>query len=200
MQIVPESNSISEGSYIKITSGRNKGSNGTITEISKRSSGTVIKVLLPSNEVDIISLQIVRVWDDEVQLQMKLTWMRPHIRTRIISKSFKNGRYYNEKCIIQDVSIGNTTVRLDSGHVIDGNLNLIQGITERHLETYIPTSGKSVMIVEHADKSLVGQLAKVMDRDQKNDKAMVQYDLSYDFEVCLILNLDIIFRPNFGIR
>jgi G patch domain/KOW motif-containing protein len=108
---------IGRGSYIRITAGKHKGTCGTISDISTRSSGIVVKVL-PSNSKDIL-----RVWDDEVEIALKPTWMRPHIRCRIISKSFKDGRYYNRKCTIQDVTVDNTTVRLDTGQVVDGKFN-----------------------------------------------------------------------------
>jgi G patch domain/KOW motif-containing protein len=48
-------------------------------------------------------------------------WLRPHIRVRIISKSFKNGNFYNQKCIIQDIaSMGECIVKLGNGDVLDG--------------------------------------------------------------------------------
>jgi G patch domain/KOW motif-containing protein len=71
------------------------------------------------------------VWIDEVEQYKNAEdedlggslkgWLRPHIRVRIISKSFKSGKYYNQKCIIQDIaSIGECIVKLGNGDVLDG--------------------------------------------------------------------------------
>jgi hypothetical protein len=56
------------------------------------------------------------------------------------------------------------------------------------METYIPSCGRTVMIVAHKSKSLIGQLAKVMELDEKRHKAIVQYDISYDFESLVFIS------------
>jgi hypothetical protein len=70
--------------------------------------------------VKLLSEEIARVWYDEVEPALKPTWLRPHIRCRIISKTFKDGKYYNFKCAVQDVTGVNTVARLQNGHVVDG--------------------------------------------------------------------------------
>lgn len=158
------------GAFVKIKAGKGKGKFGTIIKISEGSSGIVLKIRLSKDPDDII-----RVWEDEVEVSLKPTWLRPRIRCRIIDKIFKSGKFYNQKCTIQDVSANNTIVRLQTGQVLDQ-------IREHQVETLIPSRGKTVMILIHRDQSLVGQLAQIIDLDDRQNKATIQYDLSYEFE------------------
>ena len=122
-------------------------------------------------------------------------WLRPRIRVRIISKSFKSGRYYNEKCSIQDIAcMGECIVKLSNGDVLDGRscrpgtlLNNLMvcniGVKERHLETYIPSVGQTVMVVHHSDRTVLNHTGKLLERNHKTEKAIVQMDQTYDIVV-----------------
>jgi G patch domain/KOW motif-containing protein len=104
-------------------------------------------------------------------------WLRPHIRVRIVSKSFQDGNYYNQKCVVQDVTTrGQCIVKTSKGIVLDG-------VLQRHLETVIPSVGKQVMVLAHPDDpSLVGQLGKLLEYNSKSQNGLVQIESTYDME------------------
>jgi G patch domain/KOW motif-containing protein len=100
-------------------------------------------------------------------------WVRPRIMVRVISKSFSNGRYYNKKVKVLDVTGDNEcVVQLDDG-------NLVGGVKQRMLETVIPKPGGKVMVVEGPNRGMIGIL---LDRKKSgtNETAIVQFlgDLS----------------------
>lgn len=50
-------------------------------------------------------------------------WLRPHIMVRMVSKSFENGKYYNKKVRVLDVTGHNEcTIQLESGKLVEGIL------------------------------------------------------------------------------
>ncbi|KAJ3000297.1 hypothetical protein HDV02_006509 [Globomyces sp. JEL0801] len=157
-----------KGTYVLITHGRNKGERGVIVDTSERSEGLVIKVKLSSSK------DIVRIWEDEYKLDPKSQyWLRPH---RIISKSFKSGLFYNHKAVIQDV--------IKQGECILKTYKdvLLDNVSERYLETVIPSVGKTVMVVKNSDLSLVGQTGKLLELHSKNEIGLVQMDHTFEIE------------------
>ncbi|KAJ3298003.1 hypothetical protein HK104_011298 [Borealophlyctis nickersoniae] len=177
------------GVVVRITAGSNKGCEGMIVEVKERSSGTVAKVKLNKSD------EIARVWLDELKpLGHKIkseaangssrngssslarrSWLRPHIRLRIVSKSFKGGRFYNKKCVVQDVvTMGECIARLESG-------DILEGLMEKHVETYIPNVDKTIIVVQHQDRELVGQTGRLKEKDSGKERAAVQMDHSLDY-------------------
>jgi len=76
--------------------------------------------------------------------QTKKPWLRQHIIIRIISKSFKDGMYYNKKARVLDVtSSGECQVE-----IMDSSKKLLEGIKERWVETVIPKPEELVMILK----------------------------------------------------
>ncbi|KAJ3187670.1 hypothetical protein HDU85_006062 [Gaertneriomyces sp. JEL0708] len=97
------------------------------------------------------------------------SWLRPHLRVRIISKSV-GSRYYNMKAVIVDVpASGIGILRLENGE-------LLENVKQRHLETYIPKLLGSVMVVSHEDPELLGQLGTVQARDDRRERVMIQIE------------------------
>lgn len=70
--------------------------------------------------------------------------------------------------------------------LLDGSTKLISDVQQRYLETCIPRKGKSVMVVRHSDVSLEGQLAKLIEANDKREEAFVQFDESFDHEVIIL--------------
>jgi hypothetical protein len=58
------------------------------------------------------------------------------------------------------------------------------GVKERYLETYIPSVGETVMVVNHSDRTVVNHTGKLLERNHKTEKAIVQMDQTYDIVVC----------------
>ena len=170
---------ILRGSRVIITGGSQKGSKGAATEIYAKSNGTVVKVKLDATG------EIKGVWDDQVKLDhddsissSKSSWLRPFISVRIVSKSFRDGEYYNHKCVVQDVTTrGQCIVKTSKGVLLDQ-------VMERYLETVIPSIGKSVMILQNKkDPSLIGQIATLMECYDTKQLATVRFDSTFDIEV-----------------
>jgi G patch domain/KOW motif-containing protein len=119
-----EKGGYSIGDKVLIKAGRYKGKSGEIVDVKQKSDGLAAKVQLLKDE------GVARVWMDEVepydtesnQSNTKTTgWLRPRIRVRVISKSLAQGKYYNEKGVIQDVvSRDHCIVRTSHGDLIDG--------------------------------------------------------------------------------
>ncbi|KAL5988473.1 hypothetical protein ACLOJK_036238 [Asimina triloba] len=89
-------------------------------------------------------------------------WLARHIRVRIISQDFRNGRLYLKKGEVVDVAEG---TRCDLA--IDESKELIQGIDQEMLETALPQCGGPVLVLCGRYKGVFGTL---LERD--NDKGM----------------------------
>jgi ribosomal protein S4E len=95
---------------------------------------------------------------------------------RIVSKNFHNGQYYNEKCIIQDVTRSKECIlKTAAGKVLDA-------VKQQYLETVIPKVEKYVMIIGGDHEELVGQIGKLIQYDSGTEKAIVQMDSTYEME------------------
>jgi hypothetical protein len=69
-------------------------------------------------------------------------------------------------------------VKTTDGKVIDG-------VKQEYLETVIPRVEKQIMVLYSSDRSLIGQLGKLIQYDSKTQKAVIQMDTTYDMEVAL---------------
>lgn len=93
-------------------------------------------------------------------------WLHPGIRVRVISTSFKKGRYYNKKVRILDVtSFDSCTCKTEEGKILDD-------VSVEYLETIIPKSkGSYILIVNGKYK---GKHAKLLERRKSEGVATVQ--------------------------
>ncbi|XP_028414493.1 G-patch domain and KOW motifs-containing protein-like [Dendronephthya gigantea] len=93
-------------------------------------------------------------------------WMAPLIRVRIISKSFKNGRYYQKKVVIQDVISRNSCVcKTDEGRLIDD-------VPQTALETVIPKiEPRYILFVQGVHQ---GEIGEIVQTESSKQQAVVQ--------------------------
>ena len=92
-----------------------------------------------------------------------LCWLRPAIRVKIVTKKLGD-KYYLQKCSILDVyGKGLASVRLQSGVVLED-------VKERYLETVLPPTGQTCVILRGA---LSGQEATLLER-KEGDQVVVQ--------------------------
>ena len=104
---------------------------------------------------------------------------------KIVSKTWKEGRYYQKKAKIVDVpSSGECTLRLaDDARV------LLEHVPEKALQTVVPRVGERVMVLCGSQK---GKLAGVVEISDKRDEVVVQMADELDLrtylfdEVCAI--------------
>eukprot|EP00252_Welwitschia_mirabilis_P021281 TRINITY_DN5414_c0_g1_i1.p1 TRINITY_DN5414_c0_g1~~TRINITY_DN5414_c0_g1_i1.p1 ORF type:complete len:542 (+),score=123.06 TRINITY_DN5414_c0_g1_i1:143-1768(+) len=107
------------------------------------------------------------------------SWLRSHIRVRVISKEFKKGKLYLKKGRIVDV-VDPTTCDL----LMDESGVVVQGVKQDMLETALPKRGGLVLVVMGKHKGVLG---KLLDRDLNEGIGVVQKEDTYDM---LRLSLD----------
>ncbi|KAL5039958.1 hypothetical protein BDV3_002337 [Batrachochytrium dendrobatidis] len=174
---------ISADTMVQINDGRYSGLKGSVVEVKEKPSGHVVKVKLTKSQ------EIVRVWKDQVSVvktsshsfrhsdQNTISWLKTHIRVRIISKSYRKGRFYNCKAVIDDV-LGKEECVVR----VDGTGELLDDICQRHLETYIPSTGKRVLIVAYKDPSFKGAVATLLEKQNDKNLAIVQLERDFSIE------------------
>ncbi|XP_018493171.1 protein MOS2 [Raphanus sativus] len=91
----------------------------------------------------------------------KPSWLRSHIKVRIVSKQLKGGRLYLKKGKVVDV-VGPTTCDI----TMDETQELVQGVDQELLETALPRRGGPVLILLGKHKGVYGNLVeKDLDRE-----------------------------------
>ena len=155
------------GDSVIIISGTKRNRSGKIENIKYRKDGVAIYLKCQNTN------EILAVWDNEIEVK---SWLRPRIRVRIIDKFLGNGKFFGMKCIIKDVPRPRvcTVVSLD-GKVIDN-------MKQNHLETVVPKLERTVMVLDHPDKILVGQLGQLLHCDDKNEMGTIRMEQTYDME------------------
>uniref|UniRef100_G3MNR2 G-patch domain-containing protein n=2 Tax=Amblyomma TaxID=6942 RepID=G3MNR2_AMBMU len=106
-------------------------------------------------------------------------WLRPQIRVRFIDRKYKNGKYYNTKMTVEDVT-SRTTCMCNTE---DGKI--LEDVKASMLETVIPRKPQAHVLVLLG--SYCGQVGALLKRDKERCKATVQmlYDkavLDFDYD------------------
>jgi G patch domain/KOW motif-containing protein len=109
--------------------------------------------------------------EELVRKEAEVLWVTPFIRVKVQSKSFRNGKYYCKKGVIEDIISGTRcAVRLDDGQVVDD-------IDQSHLETVIPPIGGRVMVVRGPD---IGVRGSLREKDLNREVVYVQIEDELD--------------------
>ncbi|XP_045788109.1 protein MOS2 [Trifolium pratense] len=93
--------------------------------------------------------------DKEDKGKKQVSWLTSHIRVRVVSRSFKGGRFYLKKGEVLDV-IGPTTCDIS----MDESREIIQGVSQDMLETAIPRRGGPVLVLSGKHKGAFGSLVE----------------------------------------
>lgn len=96
----------------------------------------------------------------------RVSWLRSHIRVRIISKEFKGGRFYLKKGEVVDV-VGPTTCDIS----MDDGRQIVQGVDQDMLETALPRRGGPVLVLFGKHKGVYGSL---VEKDTEREKGVVE--------------------------
>ncbi|KAE8684479.1 Protein MOS2 [Hibiscus syriacus] len=96
----------------------------------------------------------------------RVSWLRSHIRVRIISKSLAGGRLYLKKGQVVDV-VGPYMCDIS----MDENKELIQGVEQELLETALPRRGGPVLVLYGRHKGVYGDL---VERDLDREMGVVR--------------------------
>ena len=112
-------------------------------------------------------------------------WIRSDLKVRLISKSYKKGRYYNSKVNILDVvSPGVCMCQTDQGH-------LLEEVREDMLETLLPKDlSLPVMVISGQHTGQIGFI------QEKNPSRCVASVLMEDLDVIVSLSYDDICQVN----
>jgi len=110
----------------------------------------------------------------------ELSWLIPHIRVRVVSKSFKKGTFYNKKIEVLDVVSRNRCIcRTTEGR-------LLEDVHQQDLETVVPKTENALVMIVHGKYR--GHIGKLMKREHKKCRGYVQLlsnkhvtRLDYDF-------------------
>ncbi|CAH2035211.1 unnamed protein product [Thlaspi arvense] len=87
--------------------------------------------------------------------RVKPSWLRSHIKVRIVSKDLKGGRLYLKKGVVVDV-VGPTTCDI----TMDETQELVQGVDQELLETALPRRGGPVLVLSGKHKGVYGNLVE----------------------------------------
>ncbi|XP_044465110.1 protein MOS2-like [Mangifera indica] len=108
----------------------------------------------------------------------RASWLRRHIRVKIISKEFKKGRWYLNKGEVVDVAGTKCDILMDDGR------ELIKGVDQDLLETALPRNKGGVLVLYGKHKGVYGSL---VNRDMDRNTGIV-FDV--DTEEYLNVNLE----------
>ncbi|CAH8354997.1 unnamed protein product [Eruca vesicaria subsp. sativa] len=115
----------------------------------------------PSRGTKRVSRNEVRVHDRGERRVKKPSWLRSHIKVRIVSKDLKGGSLYLKKGKVVDV-VGPTTCDI----TMDETQELVQGVDQDLLETALPRRGGPVLVLFGKHKGVYGNLVeKDLDRE-----------------------------------
>ncbi|XP_030947075.1 protein MOS2-like [Quercus lobata] len=104
---------------------------------------------------------------------IKASWLKSHIRVRIISKDLKGGRLYLKKGEVVDV-VGPRTCDVS----MDESRELIQGVSQDFLETALPRCGGPVLVLCGKHDGVLGNLVS---KDLEQETAVVQDGNNHEY-------------------
>ncbi|RKP20724.1 hypothetical protein ROZALSC1DRAFT_27819 [Rozella allomycis CSF55] len=145
------------GARVTVIEGVHEGLHGIVSQIYVDS----VLVTLENNQEDVrLKFEKLKLYDGKTveisksnqRRDLDDNWIVPFLKVRIVSRSFENGKYFNLKGIIQDVTAPQVCIiKLDNGKTC-------HDVKQRHLETIIPEIGGLVYIVRGKLKGNVGRL------------------------------------------
>ncbi|EYU37470.1 hypothetical protein MIMGU_mgv1a006523mg [Erythranthe guttata] len=103
---------------------------------------------------------------EEKPRKEKISWLRNHIRVRIISKKLKGGRLYLKKGVVVDV-VGPGMCDIS----VDESRELVQGVDQELLETALPKRGGPVLVLYGRYKGVYGSL---VERDSEKETCVLR--------------------------
>ncbi|CAH8854089.1 unnamed protein product [Trichobilharzia szidati] len=109
-------------------------------------------------------------------------WLRPKLIVRCLDRNYCSGKYNGEKVIVVTVNSNRCSCKTESGQIIEG-------LSTKYLQTFIPYEMNSVLMIVNGERS--GQLARLIKRDSQNQMVDVKTRagilLRYHFDsICAI--------------
>ncbi|KAK9991765.1 hypothetical protein SO802_026750 [Lithocarpus litseifolius] len=190
----------SVGKNVRVIAGRDVGLKGRIVKVLESSKSEVVLELSKSEEkvqVRLEHLAELGSKEEEICLKklreaaakskkrkmetttttkttsIKASWLKSHIRVRIISKDLKGGRLYLKKGEVVDV-VGPRMCDVS----MDESRELIQGVSQDFLETALPRRGGPVLVLYGKHEGVFGNLVS---KDLEQETAVVQDGNNHDY-------------------
>ena len=178
-----EENQAAYGDKVSITEGKYSGLDGILMEVDEKARSAIVQLSLNKMNVSISTKNLKKGGKKDIQKKTKkaiknktkssssttdknrLKWVTTGIQVKIISKKYKEGKYYLSKGQILDVRDQFTFDFLaENGQIFDN-------LKEKQLQTVIPKMGQQVLIVKGEHK---GKLAKLLTKTKKSKNVSVQ--------------------------
>jgi G patch domain/KOW motif-containing protein len=96
-----------------------------------------------------------------------LTWLTPGIRVKIVSRKYRDGKYYLASGTISDILSPKDFL------LVTDNKEFLEDLKEKYLETEMPKLGGAVKVLRGEHKHKVGVLHN---RDKKNNRVDILLD------------------------
>eukprot|EP01083_Nonionella_stella_P070550 188810_1 len=185
---------------VEIMSGKHSGLFGRIAKLSESKCEIRLNI---SDEKVLVSLKRISVLDEHMlsanhaafrtrashsgsrsskssEKAVRITWVVPHTRVRVVSKSLGGGRFYTKKGRVVDVvSPFEFMLLMDSGETLCG-------VFEKNVETVAPKVGRDVIMVcgEHKGRS-----GRLLEKSSSKNTAAVQFLPDLDVVKCTLDDL-----------
>jgi hypothetical protein len=154
---------------VLITRGKDKGMNAVLLDLVDQYA----KLELPSGHIMTVTLSDIEPYIENTYTEeplpdnscrRRLRWVLPGIIVRVINKKIHKGRLYNLKLKVSDVLDDFRFTLLGKDSI------LYDDLSEKHVETVIPSTGSNVMILKGPHRASIG---KLLERDRKRNFVIV---------------------------
>lgn len=156
---------LSVGDRVSVTTGKHVGAVGAIAELEEEYAIVEIGAKQLRLPLLYLSTEVSESLAVQQSARKPLKWVAPGIRVRVVSKVVRDGRLYNLKAVVQDVTgVSTFTLFTDDRELLDD-------LAEKDIETLIPPLGRDVMVLA-ADHR--GEVGKLVERDKRRNRVVVQ--------------------------
>ncbi|KAK4586030.1 hypothetical protein RGQ29_023278 [Quercus rubra] len=189
----------SVGKNVRVIAGRDVGLKGRIVKVLESKSEVVLELSKSEEKVQVRLEHLAELGSKEEEIclkklreaaskskkrktetttttkttSIKASWLKSHIRVRIISKDLKGGRLYLKKGEVVDV-VGPRMCDVS----MDESRELIQGVSQDFLETALPRRGGPVLVLYGKHEGVFGNLVS---KDLEQETAVVQDGNNHDY-------------------
>ncbi|XP_023928265.2 protein MOS2 [Quercus suber] len=188
------------GKIVRVIAGRDVGLKGRIVKVLESKSEVVLELSKSEEKVQVRLEHLAELGSKEEEIclkklreaaskskkrkmetttttttkttSIKASWLKSHIRVRIISKDLKGGRLYLKKGEVVDV-VGPRMCDVS----MDESRELIQGVSQDFLETALPRRGGPVLVLYGKHEGVFGNLVS---KDLEQETAVVQDGNNHD--------------------
>ena len=105
--------------------------------------------------------------ENKEKKKKKHKWILPGITLRIVSKEYRDGRYFEDLGDINDIMDSRTF------SFVTKRGEILEDLEEKHLETVMPKAGQRVIILKGPNRGTVGIMTE---RNKKENTVLVKVE------------------------